>query len=167
VDKQEKQFVKSVLLAFASLLPGGNAVKSLADPLLDQLIRETKDNPLTRAAKETVETLSRGFHAAEEAGVVNRGTGYSAAADFGEIVRKAGISPRLLVDLGLDPGRLEEHLRRAGADELREASAGRRGLVLDGLRVFSTTIVEAAPQSPAVQAEFMRAVLAANKPPRD
>lgn len=159
MTKQEKQFVKAVMLGLAALLPGGTAVKGLADPLLEQLLKEEKDSSIARAAAEKVQDLCKHFHAAEEAGVVNQGTGYAAAADFAEIVRKASITPRLLVDLQLDPQRLAAHLKTVGDEELREASQGRRGLVLNGIVSFADAVIEIAPQSSGVQLEFMRSVL--------
>ena len=159
MTRQEKQFVKGVMLALVTLVPGGSTAQRFLDPLLEKVLKEEKYSPIVRATSEMLSELARDFHAYEELGVVNRGSGYAAANDFVEIVRRAEITPDLLVGLRLDAKQLEDHLTSVAQEELREASPGRRGLLRDAIKKFAAGILEVAPQSPAVQLRFMQSVL--------
>lgn len=88
------------------------------------------------------------------------GTANSAAADFISIVKDCKITPKLLVDLQLDPSHLRDQMLRVAAPALAKASSERERFVRQAIELFSERLIEISPLIPGIEIAYRQAVLA-------
>lgn len=119
------------------------------------------------ASKKTIELLAQevasalvSFPGALEE---NAGAARAAANTFLDALRASALSAPKLVELELDPSRIEQHILSAGETHLTSASAERRGHVERAVAELSSLLVANAPALPGVQVAFMQAMLRAKR----
>jgi hypothetical protein len=167
MNKEEAAFAKALIqTVVALLLPGGAQSGPLVGAAVDGLFasRASPQN-LDQLLREKAHAISQNMLAAEEAGLVNRGSGYAAVTDLTSILARVSITPALLVQFEFDTDRLWTYFLEVGSPNLAEASQGRRGRVESALREIAQAVLALAPDLPMVRLEFMREVLR-RVPPR-
>ena len=160
-------FVESVALGIAKVL-AGQFLDSLE---LQSGVRKVLQIPIDKAfgraesasSKKTVERLARevasellAFPGALED---NAGAARAAADTFLDALRISALSAAKLVELELDPARIERHILSAAKTQLTGASAERRGHVERAVAELSKLLVANAASLPGIQVAFMQAML--------
>jgi hypothetical protein len=114
-------------------------------------------------SRKTIERLAQGVAAelVSFPGALedNAGAARAAADTFLDALRLSALSATKLIELDLDPARIEQHILSAGSDHLRGASAERRGHVERAAAELAALLVANAPALPGVQVAFMQAML--------
>ena len=91
----------------------------------------------------------------------NAGAARAAADTFLDALRSSELSASRMVDLSLDPVRIEEYVLNRAKAHLEGASAERRGHVGRAVAQLSKLLVANAADLPGVQVAFMQAMLQA------
>ena len=167
MNKEEAAFAKALIqTVVALLLPGGAQSGPLVGAAVDGLLasRATTHN-FDQLLREKARAISQSMLAAEQAGLVNPGSGYAAVTDLTSILSRVSITPALLVQFEFDTDRLWKYFLEVGSPNLAEASLGRRGRLESALREIAESVLLLAPELPMVRLEFMREVLR-RVPPR-
>ncbi len=143
--------------ALIELLPGASATKKFLNFHISYLMDRHTDAAQRDALSHLVRSIVSVLR--EHPDSANPGAAESASFDFVSIIKQAKVTPKLLIECELDPLLLLERLKVAAVDQLQLASNMRSGIVMSGLEIFASRIIEISPSIPGLDTEFKRVVL--------
>lgn len=156
-----KELATETALSLLRLTPAGAFIVERGTGTLREMIRaagvSSKDADLIR---DLASEVAKGVEARVSQEQGNQGSAASAAIGVLDTIRKARITPQLLVSLNLDAGRLCSHLReKFPPRDLGMASAARRQLYGQGVDEFSERLIGHALALPGVQLAIQQEIL--------
>lgn len=147
MDKFTKDLVRDITGVLVDLVPGGRLVRGTVQNAAVTLLDRKQRSAIEQAAKDIFESLYYSVGLDDR----NPGAAKSAAYNVMDSVKKAKLTPQVLVDCCLDPELLYQRVSKYPATGIDGASALRQSMYDAGLRSFCEEVIAHAMELKPVQ----------------
>lgn len=155
MDGLKKEIVNDIVGILMGLVPGGHLALHTAQSAAVLLLSRQEKDTITRVAERIFSRLY------ESVGLDTRnpGAAKSAAYDVLATIKKAELTPEILVRSCLDPKLLFEYVLKYPAVGIESASSVRKGLYIKGIRTFCDELMASALEIKPLQSFVYRELL--------